>query len=174
MSPALEAETKKVNRDLAWMLHQSSLSGEVPLRMTTRELDGGGSPDLSPELVRYIGAICMCGRPGVCAPGCKADPMVWTEHLPSCERGCPTENARFRKSNHKHSPTRMKRALRQVRRIDPKAHDALYLILALGYKWHDALAKINADNASRNKPGYTEAEFVVLTVAGGSLLAASY
>ena len=69
---------------------------------------------------------------------------------------------------------RLKRALRQVRKLAPREYDALYLMIALKYTWHDARTKMNEDNLRRNQPEYSEADFLIITVSGASLLLASY
>lgn len=172
MNDVLTIETARVNRDMQRILMQSTLVGESPVRIHSRDTDAGGAPELHPGFVRWIGAICSCGRGPVCAAGCRAARP--DEHTKDCEPGCPSDTTRFVASKHKSSPTRFKRALRQLRRIDPKAHDAWYLLAVLGYSWHEALAKLNSDNVSRGKPEFSESDFLVLTLAGGSLLAAAY
>lgn len=169
---ALAAETTRINRDLSRILAQSTLGSEVPLRIHSRETDSGGAPELHQAFVKFIGTICNCGRGSVCAPGCRAE--RFDEHTADCEPACPKDNVRFHASDHKSRPNRLKRALRQVRRIDPRAHDLLYLCLVLGYSWHDARAKMNESNTQRGKPEYSEPDFLILAIAGGSLLTAAY
>lgn len=172
MNATLVAESRRVNRDLDRVLSQGSLADEVPLRLHSRETDGGGAPEFHEAFVRWIGTICHCGRAAQCAPGCRAE--RYDEHTAACEPACPTEGSRFRASDHKSRPQRLKKALRQVRRIDPRAHDLLYIRLVLGYTFHGALEKLNTDNLSRGKSEMTEADFVIASIAAGSLLAASY
>jgi hypothetical protein len=69
---------------------------------------------------------------------------------------------------------RLKRALRQLRRLAPREYDALYLMLALGYTWHGAREKMNGDCLTRGQAEYSEADFLVLTISGSSLLLAGY
>lgn len=172
MNDVLVAETRRVNRDVNRILGQSTLGSEAPLRIHSRDTDAGGAPELHPQFLRWIGVVCTCGRPAQCAPGCRAERP--DEHTADCEPACPSETARFRSSDHKSRPNRLKRALRQLRRIDPKAHDAIYLLTVLGYSWHAALERLNADNARRGHPEYSEHDFLILTIAGGSLLTAAY
>lgn len=172
MNATLAAESRRVNRDLDRILSQGSLADEVPLRLHSRETDSGGAPEFHEKFVHWIGIVCWCGRGPVCAPGCRA--TRFDEHTAACEPGCPTENARFRASDHKSRPQRLKKAIRMVRKVDPRAHDLLYLRLVLGFTFHGALEKMNASNVSRGKPEMTEAEFVIASIAAGSMLAAAF
>lgn len=172
MNAVLAAEIQRTNRDISRILAQSTLASEAPIRIHSRDTDSGGAPEFHHTFVRWVGSICTCGKPAQCAPGCRADRP--DEHTADCEPACPSDNARFHASDHKSRPNRLKRALRQLRRIDPKAHDAIYMILVLGYSWHDALARLNSDNVSRGNEEYSEADFLALTLSGGSLLTAAY
>lgn len=172
MNSTLAAESRRVSRDMSRILAQSTLASEVPVRLHSRETDSGGAPEFHPAFTRWLGAICSCGRGPVCAPGCRA--TRFDEHTSDCEPGCSSDSARFRASDHKNRPGRFKRALRQLRKIDPRAHDAWYLLAVLGYTWHEALAKMNTDNLTRGKPEYSESDFLILTIAGGSLLSSAY
>jgi hypothetical protein len=172
LNAVLAAEITRTNRDVSRILAQSTLASEVPIRIHSRDTDSGGAPEFHQTFVRWVGSICTCGKPAQCAPGCRADRP--DEHTADCEPACPTENARFHASDHKSRPNRLKRALRQLRRIDPKAHDAIYMLLVLGYSWHETLARLNSDNVSRGKDAMSQADFLVLTIAGGSLLTAAY
>lgn len=157
----LAVESRRINRDMDRILQQSRISDEVPVRIHTRETDAGGSPELHEAFIRYIGQVCQCGR--------KADPEDPNDF------GCrPDEERRFHLTRSKMHPQRLKRAFRQLRSIAPREYDACYLIAALGFTWHGALDKLNADNLSRGRDEYSEADFTVLTIAGFSKLTASY
>lgn len=171
MSPELVAEATRLNRDLGRILRQSTISSEAPMRMTIRDVDAGGAPELSPGLIRWIGPICSCGRIAQCAVGCRA--QRYDEHLDACEPACRPDG-RFHASIHKANPNRLKKALRQVRRLNPKAYDFVYLVVALGYSFDQAAAKINADNLTRGKTEQSHAEFAVLWVSGASMLTAAF
>lgn len=170
----LAAEAARIDKDLSRILGQTSVEAETPLRLHVREVDSGGAPDFHPAFLRFLGnlTVCHCGRPAQCAPGCRS--TRFDEHLPACEPACPTESARFHKSDHKSRPDRLKRALRQVRRLNPKAYDLLYLVLGLHWTYEAAMVKINDSNLRRGDPEHTEADFAVLWVSGASMLAASW
>ena len=164
-------EARRLNYDLSIVLWRNSVAMEAPLRTHSREIDGGGAPELHNEFLRWLGAICKCGRPRQCDPNCKA--TRFDEHLPSCEPAC-RDDPRFHASSHAQSPTRLRRALRQVRKLNPHAYDLLYMLVGLRMSFDDATAKLNADNVSRGKPVRSEAEFAVLYVSGASMLASSF
>jgi hypothetical protein len=143
----LAQETKWLNREMGRVLVQSSLADECPVRIHSRETDAGGAPEWHPSFERWIDA----------------------------ERDeTPRTKTRFYESDHKMHPQRLKRALRQVRKLAPREYDALYLMIALKYTWGGARTKMNEDNLRRGQAEYSEAEFLVLTVSGSSLLLASY
>jgi len=168
----LAAEAARINRGMEHVFAQSRIGDEVPVRMTIRDVDAGGAPELNPALIRYIGAICTCGRAAVCDPSCRA--TRGDEHLSICEPACRPNNHRFYASSNKAHPQRLKRAFRLLRQIAPKEHDACWLIAALGFTWHGALERMNTDNVSRGQEPYSEAEFTVLTIAGFSKLVAAF
>lgn len=141
----LPQEVRYLQREMSRLLAQSTPSAEVPLRIHCRETDAGGAPEWHPDFVRWIDA----------------------------ERE-ETSAVHFYEPNHRQHPQRLKRAMRQLRRLAPREYDALYLMIALGYSWHGARAKMNEDNLRRGHPEYSEAEFLILTVSGSSLLLASY
>lgn len=170
MSPDLAGEGQRLAAELNWVMAQATVGGETPMRIHSRDTDNGGYPELHPELLRFLGPICSCGRPGVCATGCRA--TRYDEHLAECEPPCG--NTRYRDSLRHSSPTRMKRALRQVRRLNPKAYDLVYLVVALHYSWAEATTKLNNDHVSRGRDELTQAEFAVLWVSGASLLTAAF
>lgn len=143
----LHQEVRYLNREMGRCLAQSSLSDEAPMRIHSRETDAGGAPEWHPQFERWIDA----------------------------ERDeTPRSQTKFYEPDHRQHPQRLKRALRQVRKLAPKEYDALYLMIALKYSWHDARIRLNEDNVRRGKPEYSEAEFMILTVSGSSLLLASY
>lgn len=143
----LPQEVKYLQREMGRVLAQSSLAAEAPMRIHCRETDAGGAPEWHPSFMRWIDAE---------------------------RETSPRTSTRFYESDHKMHPQRLKRALRQVRRLAPREYDALYLMIALHYTWHGARTKMNEDNLRRGHPEYSEAEFLILTVAGSSLLLASY
>lgn len=152
-------EVRWLNREMSRVLAQSSLAAEAPSRIHTRETDAGGTPEWHPSFERWIDA----------GEACVVATCRDTRHL-----NPDRQATHFREPDHRMHPQRLKRALRQLRRLAPREYDAMYLMIALGYTWHDAREKLNADNLGRGKPEYTEAEFLVLTVAGSSLLLAGY
>lgn len=171
MTAELVAEGRRIARDLGWIAAQATVDLELPMRIHNRETDSGGAPELHNEFLRWLGPICTCGRSPVCAPGCKA--TRFDEHLYECEPACRND-LRFHASTRHQSPTRLKRALRQVRRLNPKAYDLVYLVVALHYSFDDATARLNADHASRGQDEMTPAEYAVLWVSGASLLTAAF
>lgn len=170
----LSAEAAKINRDLSRILVQGNAETEAPLRLHSRDIDSGGAPEFHPAFLRWLDdrSVCRCGRPAKCAPGCRATRP--DEHLAACERACLRDDMRFRPSIHKASPNRLKRALRNVRRLNPKAYDLVYLVAGRGWSYEAATARINATNLARGEPEQTSAEFAVLWVSGASMLVGSY
>jgi hypothetical protein len=171
MTADLAAESARIQRELGRIMRQAPIESEAPLRMTIRDVDAGGAPELSPALVRWIGQVCWCGRDKVCAAGCRATRP--DEHLAACEPACRND-VRFHASTHRNNPNRMKKALRQVRKLNPKAYDFVYLIVAHHMTFDQAAAKINADNISRGQRERTDAEFAVMWVSGASMLGAAF
>lgn len=143
----LRSEVARLNKHIPYITTQSSLGQECPIRIHSRETDSGGAPEWHPAFARWIDA----------------------------ERDeTPRSATRFYEPDHKMNTARLKRALRQVRKLAPREYDALYLMIALKYTWHDARTKMNEDNLRRNQPEYSEADFLIITVSGASLLLASY
>lgn len=173
MTAELAVEGARIARDLSWIMRQQNVSGEVPIKIHLREVDAGGAPELAPALIRFIGPVCSCGRQAQCAPGCRYWKDRLLGHLADCEPACQAD-ARFHIPARRNHPNRMKRALRQVRRLNPKAYDLVYLVVALHYSLDDARDKINASNLERGKPEMTAEECAVLWVSGGSMLAAAW
>lgn len=170
----LVTETLRLNRDVGRIMRQASIVAEAPLRLHSREIDSGGAPELHPAFLRYLGdrSVCKCGRPAVCATGCRA--TRFDEHLPACEPACPKGDVRYHASTHKNQPNRMKRALREIRRLNPKAYDLVYLIVARGYSWENATEKLNADHLSRGQMPKSDAEFAVLWISGASMMIGAF
>lgn len=164
MSAALAAEVERINASLYRITRKGEFVQEVPLRIHTRDTDDGhglGGPQFSRAFVSFVGQLCTCGR--------KKDPYDPDDH------GCSTTPTRFlRGSDHKMHAQRLKRALRKLRAIAPAEHDALYLMLALGYSFDAARDKINDGRLRRLQPEYSETDFMVLAVAGASKLIESY
>ena len=143
----LPQEIRWINREMGRVLGQSSLAAEAPTRIHCRETDAGGAPEWHPDFEKWIDAERE-------------------------ER--PRYQSRFYEPDRKLHPQRLKRAMRQLRRLAPREYDAIYLMIGLGYTWHDARTKMNEDNLTRGREEYSEAEFLILTVSGSSLLLASY
>lgn len=173
MTHELVAEANRLSRDLTRIMTQAPAIEEVPLDIHCRDIDGGGAPEFHHEFVRYVGPICNCGRAAICAPNCHFMKDKVLGHLDICEPAC-RDDTRFHASKHRNTPTRMKRALRQVRRLNPKAYDFLYLVVALHYTFEQAAAKINADNVIRGQRELSPAEFAVLWVSGASMLTVGF
>ncbi len=175
MTHELVAEGQRINRELHYVLRQGSVAAEVPMRLHSRETDAGGAPEFHPAFIRYLGnaTVCNCGRPAACAPNCHFARDRVLGHLDACEPACGGDT-RFYKSRHKGSPTRLKRALNQVRRLNPKAYDFCYLVLALGFTFEDAADKINSDRLGRGMAEMSHADFAVVWVSGASMVAAAF
>jgi hypothetical protein len=142
----LPQEIKWLNREMNRVLAQSTPSAETPIRIHSRDTDAGGAPEWHTSFERWIDA----------------------------KRDMTKRQDRFYESDQKTHPQRLKRSLRQLRRLAPREYDAIYLMVALGYTWHRAMSKINDDNLTRGKAEYTEGEFLILTVSGSSLLLAGF
>lgn len=175
MSHDLAAEANRLGRQLSRIATTSLASeaaGEVPMAIHSKEFEGEAL-SFSPAFVRYVGSICSCGRQAMCVAGCWFIKSPALGHLPECEPACRI-GAKFHRSDHRNHPLRLKRALRQVRKLNPKAYDFVYLIVARGYSFEDAASKINSDNAGRGQPERSLAEYGVLWVSGASMLAAAF
>lgn len=150
MSPELNQELRRLNRDMNRVVGggslRTSIAAEAPLRIHSRDVDAGGAPEWHPAFERWIDA-------------------EWHED---------PRPARFRESNHRMHPARMKRALRQLRRLDAKAHEAINLMAVHGYSWAAAREKMNEDNLRRGDPPYSEVDFLCLTISGTSLFLAGW
>jgi hypothetical protein len=153
------------------IMRQAPVDHESPMRIHSRDTDPGGTLEFHNSFIRYIGAICHCGRARVCAADCRA--TRFDEHLDTCEPSC-IESTRFHASDRHNGPTRMKKALRQVRRLNPKAYDLVYLIVALHFSFDDAMAKLNADHVSRGQDELSPDDYAILWVSGASLLTAAF
>lgn len=173
MSAELVAEGHRIARELAWIIARNTVASEVPIKLHVRDTDAGGAPELHPQFQRWVGAICFCGRAAVCASGCRFFKDKALGHLSDCEPACRADG-RFHTPDRKLHPNRMKRALRQLRRLNPKAYDLVYLIVALNYPWDDAVARLNADHLRRGRAEMTDAEYAILWVSGASLLTAAF
>jgi hypothetical protein len=169
----LVAEAERLSEDLWRAMVRAPLAGEVPVRIHSKDTDAGGAPELHPAFLRYLGPVCRCGRAAVCTPGCHFLKDRVLGHLPECEPAC-RDDTRFHPSRMQASPTRMTRALRIVRRLNPKAYDFLFLVVARHYTFEQAAAKINESNRSRGQRELTDAQFAVMWVSGAGLLAASF
>ena len=164
MSTALAAEVERINASLYRITRKGEFAQEVPLRIHTHDTDAGhglGGPAFSRAFTTWIGQICTCNR--------KKDPYDPDDY------GCSATPTRFlRGSDHRQHQQRLKRALRKLRAIAPAEHDALYLMLALGYSFDAARDKINEGRLRRLQPEYSNTDFMVLAVAGASKLIESY
>lgn len=171
----LAVEANRLSEDLWRAMVRAPLAAETPMRLHSRETDAGGAPEFHPAFLRYLGnaSVCNCGRAAICAPNCHYARDKVLGHLDACEPACQS-NARFRANKHQDSPNRMTRALRQVRKLNPKAYDFVFLIVARHYTFEQAAAKINSDNFARGKPQMSHAQFAVIWVSGASLLSAAF
>lgn len=171
MTHELSLEAARLDRALSRIISQAPPASEAPIRIHAREVDSGGAPELSVGFLHWLGPICSCGRGPQCAPGCQAQRP--DEHLADCEPACDG-GIRFRATTYRNHPNRMKRALRQVRRLNPKAYDLLNLIVVHHYSFEAAGERLNAGYAARGQPERTRAEFAVLWVSGASMLATGF
>lgn len=174
MEHPLVIEANRLARELSFSVRPGEAADEVPMKLHSRETDAGGAPELHPAFLRYVDhGVCTCGRPAQCAPDCRFLKDKILGHLRECEPAC-LPSTRFFTSRHRNSPTRMNRALRTIRALNPKAYDFLFLIVARGYSFEAAAAKINESNAQRGLPERTPAEFAVLWVSGSSMLSSAF
>jgi hypothetical protein len=170
----LAVEGKRISRELHYVLQQGSVADESPLRLHSRDVDAGGAPEFHPAFLKYIDSgVCTCGRAAVCAPNCHFLKDRVLGHLRECEPACRPDT-RFHRSTHKNHPSRLKRALRQVRRLNPHAYDLCYMIVALHMTFEQAVARLNEDEVARGRENRPDAEYAVLWVSGASLLASAY
>lgn len=152
---------------------QAPLSGEVPTRLHSRDTDAGGGPAFHPAFLRYIDqGVCRCGRAAICVANCRFLKDKVLGHLPECEPAC-RDDGRFHASRRQNSPTRMTRALRTLRRLNPKAYDLCFLIVARHYTFEQAIEKLNDSNRTRGLAEMTPAQYAVIWVSGASLLSAA-
>jgi hypothetical protein len=170
----LVAEAERLNQDLWRAMVQAPLAGEVPTKIHSRDTDAGGGPAFHPAFLRYIDhGVCTCGRAAICSPNCRFLKDKVLGHLPECEPACRTDT-RFHPSKLVKSPTRMSRALRLVRKLNPHAYDFIFLIVARHYTFEQAAAKLNDDNRTRGLPELSDAQYAVLYVSAGAMLAAAF
>lgn len=169
---AVAVELTRLERGLARITMSTNEWLEVPQKLHSYETDAGGAPELHPELVRFIGQICSCGRQGVCAVGCRWSRDSSAKHLPDCDPGCPTE--RMHTSRHHPDRHRLKRALRQLRAIAPAEFDAVNLIVTRKLSPEAARQQINAGRNARSQPSYSPQDFLILMIAGTDKLIAAF
>ena len=170
----LAAEGKRINRELDYILNSNSLADETPLRLHSRDVDAGGAPEFHPAFLRYIDSgVCTCGRAAVCAPNCHFLRDKVLGHLSECEPACRPDT-RFHRSTNKNHPSRLKRALRQVRKLNPHAYDLCYMIVVLHYSFEQAVEKLNEDEVTRGREVRSHAEYAVLWVSSASMLSAAF
>lgn len=175
MTPELVAEGLRLGRQISRLSTQPLVveaAAEVPIRIHSPEFEGEALA-FHREFLRHIGAICTCGRAAICVAGCWFIKDKALGHLPECEPACRPED-RFRSSVNRNHPNRLKRALRQVRALNPKAYDFVFLIVARHYSFDAAMSKLNDDAVTRGLPERTPGEFAVLWVSGASMLTAAY
>ena len=160
-----EAKLKDTAKWLAYFRHDWDM--EVPLKLHAYGVDDGhglGGPPLSPEFERYLGPICFCGRKPVCAPGCRTG--RGGQHLPTCDRGCPSEFVVKKTRNHD-ARLRTTRAFRKLRKVAPREFDALYLMCALGSSFEATRDALNQRAIRLDKPErYSPADLTLLIVSG--------
>ena len=167
----LALEAKRLNEKIArvrWGDPQLFVS-EVPLRLHEKGPDSGhglGGPAFHPKLIAYLkdAGVCFCDE-------------TWPDGKPrnhACDRRFEDRPAQFRDSKFQNHPRRLKRALRQLRLIAPQEFDPVYLMIARGRTWTQALDEINSGRAARGFDPYSEEEFVVLTVAGFDKLTVAF
>lgn len=182
MSP-IDAEYRRVARQVEFMLAQSTYFEETPerihswsgddrsnpsIRMHGREEvryphDGLGGPEFAPEFEKWLSArgVCMCEQIG-------EDGAV----LHYCDRD--ERAARFRHSRRKASARRLNVALRQLRRLSPATFDIIFPIIARGEDFGSVIERVNDGRVSRGQEPYTRQEQVVHLVAGMDLLTAIF
>lgn len=170
----LVAEAAHINVGLSRMMQLAPAVDEAPVRLHSHDVDAGGAPELHPAFIRWLGSLCTCGRAAICDPNCRFMKDKVLGHLSTCEPACNGGGTRFRASNNRNHPQRMRRALRQVRRLNPKAYDLVYLVVARHYTFEAAIARLNADNEARGLPQRSDAEFGVLWVSGAAMLTSAF
>lgn len=164
----LTSEAKRLNGEIFRITYSGTYVGEVPMRLHEPGTDAGhglGGPPLHPKLIAYLRDAGVC----FCEP--------WPDGSPrphACDRRFEDAPARFRPSAKQSHPRRLKRALRQLRLIAPLEFDPVYLMLARGRSWHQALDEINARLIAAQRPPYSEADFAILCIAGFDKLTACW
>lgn len=121
-------------------------SGEVPLRIHSRDTDTAGNPEFHPAFVSYVGhlecADAACGE-------------------------CRHERARLHNRANRNNRSRATKALRKVRKVAPKEHDAVYSVCVLGLSIAETAERFNANSAAKGYPErYTEAGVTILVLSG--------
>ena len=157
---SLAAEVGRLERRVNMIRwdNREGFAASVPLDLHSRDIDGGGAPELHPAFVAYLrdAGVCFCEA-------------TWPDGKPrehSCDRRFTKAPAKVRGSNHRQHPRRLKRAFRQLRLIAPLEFNAVYLILARGRSWWQAMEEINASRLARGEDQFTQQEFAILTIAG--------
>jgi hypothetical protein len=162
----LARELGRLDQAARHMLAQSQAWSEVPLRIHDRGADQGhglGSPPFSAAFERYLRAAGAC----FCEP-IEGGPA----HRYPCTIG--SEPIRFVASKRKAHPQRLKRALRQLRGIDPHSFDITFLIAARGMTFDQASARINAGRYAAGQEPFSRTDFVVFAINGFALLTEAY
>ena len=165
----LAAEAKRLNKELARLTYKGSYVAEIPMRLHEPGTDAGhglGGPPLHPKLIAYLrdAGVCFCDE-------------TWPDGKPrphACDRRFENAPARFRPSMKQTHPRRLKRALRQLRLIAPLEFDPVYLMLARGRSWTEAMTDINERLVAAQRPPYTETDFTLLCIAGFDKLTACW
>jgi hypothetical protein len=170
----LAIEASRLNKQIASIMGQAPLSDEVPIRLHSKEVDAGGAPEFSQAFLRYIDRdVCTCGRSAICSPNCRFNQDHILGHLSDCEPACRADT-RFHASTHKNHPNRMKKALRSLRRLNPKVYDFAYLILALHMTFEQAAVRVNETKLARGESEISHAEFAVMWLSAASMTVALF
>lgn len=164
MTSELAAEAKRLNQSLWRMLWRGgSYASEAPLRIHSRDLDSGGAPALHPQFIAWLTDAGSC----FCEPR-EVDGYMIFRH--TCDRRFAETPARFRRSRNVSHARRLNRALRQLRLISPAEHNIVRLMLVHGRSWDHAMGDVNDSRLRRGEDAYTVEEFMVLAIAGFSVL----
>lgn len=163
---ALEAEFARINRDLSMMIGmhpaQTTLEREAPLRLHSREIDSGGSPEFSSALWSWL------RDSGICVD-CEIDEAGVVNHYCDQRVRRPAIRSDHRKHNH-----RLRRALRQLSRACQDEFNVVWLLIAREMPWPNMVATINDGRYRKGQEPLTEIELTILAISGLSKTVAAY
>lgn len=163
---AIEAEFTRISRDLSLMIGmhpaQTTLEREAPLRLHSRDIDAGGSPEFSSALWSWL------RDSGICVD-CEIDEAGVVNHYCDQRIRRPAIRSDHRKHSH-----RLRRALRQLSRACQDEFNVVWLLIAREMPWPNMVAEINGSRHDKGETPLTETDLTILAISGLSKLTVAY